>query len=131
MHISEVRSSTSHMQDFYDLCAKPKQQSWSSAVSTPICSDSTNSSDGTDSTVRCRLLFRRSWMQVSRDRATNFSRICVNISSAFIFGSIFWRMRRSQSNIQDRMGLLQVRPESAVRGIYMRLETKKEESPKP
>jgi hypothetical protein len=31
-----------------------------------------------------------------------------NISSAVIFGGIFWRMGASQSSIQDRMGLLQV-----------------------
>jgi hypothetical protein len=32
-----------------------------------------------------------------------------NISSALIFGAIFWRLKRKQSSIQDRLGLLQVR----------------------
>ena len=45
---------------------------------------------------------------MTRDKATNFSRAGVNVSSALIFGSIFWRMRRTQTAIQDRMGLLQV-----------------------
>ena len=47
--------------------------------------------------------------QVSRDKATNIARAMSNVSSAVIFGGIFWRMGRSQSSIQDRMGLLQVR----------------------
>jgi hypothetical protein len=32
-----------------------------------------------------------------------------NVFSALIFGAIFFRIKRSQSSIQDRMGLLQVR----------------------
>ncbi len=28
--------------------------------------------------------------------------------SALVFGAIFWRIKRSQSSVQDRMGLLQV-----------------------
>lgn len=50
------------------------------------------------------LAYRR---QVSRDKATNIGRSMSNISSAVIFGGIFWRMGRSQGSIQDRMGLLQ------------------------
>lgn len=45
--------------------------------------------------------------QVSRDKATNIGRAISNVSSAVIFGGIFWRMGASQSSIQDRMGLLQ------------------------
>lgn len=45
--------------------------------------------------------------QITRDRATNIARAASNVSSALIFGGIFWRMGRSQSAIQDRMGLLQ------------------------
>jgi hypothetical protein len=48
--------------------------------------------------------------QVSRDKATNIARAMSNVSSAVIFGGIFWRMGRSQSSIQDRMGLLQAMP---------------------
>ncbi|KAK9828034.1 hypothetical protein WJX81_003580 [Elliptochloris bilobata] len=55
-----------------------------------------------------QLLFSRSWRQISRDRATNIARAASNVSSALIFGGIFWRMGRAQSAIQDRMGLLQV-----------------------
>lgn len=55
-----------------------------------------------------RLLLVRSWRQVSRDRATNVARVLANVNSAVIFAAIFWRMKRSQSSIQNRMGLLQV-----------------------
>lgn len=48
--------------------------------------------------------------QISRDKATNVARAMSNLSSAIIFGGIFWRMGRSQTSIQDRMGLMQVRP---------------------
>ena len=44
---------------------------------------------------------------MSRDKATNIGRAMSNVSSAVIFGGIFWRMGCSQSSIQDRMGLLQ------------------------
>ncbi|KAL3830815.1 hypothetical protein ACJIZ3_019617 [Penstemon smallii] len=55
-----------------------------------------------------RLLLRRAWMQASRDGPTNKVRTRMSIASALIFGSVFWRMGRSQTSIQDRMGLLQV-----------------------
>ena len=58
--------------------------------------------------LQSRLLLQRSWRQIARDKATNFSRAMSNISSAIIFGSIYWRLGRSQISIQDRMGLLQV-----------------------
>ena len=48
--------------------------------------------------------------QISRDQATNVARAMSNVSSAIIFGGIFWRMGRSQTSIQDRMGLMQVIP---------------------
>lgn len=54
------------------------------------------------------LLFGRSLRQVLRDRATNLGRASSQLSSALVFASIYWRMRRSQSSIQDRMGLLQI-----------------------
>lgn len=69
-----------------------------------------------DVPLRCRLLFARSWRQATRDKATNIARAGTNISSALIFGSIYFRMRRSQSTIQDRLGLLQVRMGSGSRG---------------
>uniref|UniRef100_A0A383W6T5 ABC transporter domain-containing protein n=1 Tax=Tetradesmus obliquus TaxID=3088 RepID=A0A383W6T5_TETOB len=55
-----------------------------------------------------RLLLRRSWRQITRDKAAAMARLSSNVSSAVIFGAIFWRMQKKQSNIQDRMGLLQV-----------------------
>ncbi|KAL1568548.1 ABC transporter G member 7 [Salvia divinorum] len=54
------------------------------------------------------LLLRRAWMQASRDGPTNKVRSRMSIASAIIFGSVFWSMGRSQTSIQDRMGLLQV-----------------------
>uniref|UniRef100_A0A9I9D3P8 ABC transporter domain-containing protein n=1 Tax=Cucumis melo TaxID=3656 RepID=A0A9I9D3P8_CUCME len=60
------------------------------------------------------LLLNRAWMQLlmncqaSRDGPTNKVRARMSIASAIIFGSVFWRMGRSQTSIQDRMGLLQV-----------------------
>ncbi|KAI3959903.1 hypothetical protein MKW92_020401 [Papaver armeniacum] len=55
-----------------------------------------------------RLLLKRAWMQASRDGPTNKVRARMSVASAIIFGSVFWRMGRSQTSIQDRMGLLQV-----------------------
>ncbi|OAY47212.1 ABC transporter G family member 7 isoform X2 [Manihot esculenta] len=54
------------------------------------------------------LLLKRAWMQASRDGPTNKVRARMSIASAIIFGSVFWRMGRSQTSVQDRMGLLQV-----------------------
>ncbi|XP_009775365.1 ABC transporter G family member 7 isoform X2 [Nicotiana sylvestris] len=54
------------------------------------------------------LLLKRAWMQASRDGPTNKVRARMSMASALIFGSVFWRMGRSQTSIQDRMGLLQV-----------------------
>lgn len=54
------------------------------------------------------LLLKRAWMQASRDGPTNKVRARMSVASAMIFGSVFWRMGRSQTSIQDRMGLLQV-----------------------
>jgi hypothetical protein len=51
-------------------------------------------------------------VQVTRDKSTNLVRGAMNITSALIFGSIFWRLGFKQSTIQDRMGLLQVRSET-------------------
>ncbi|CAL5383123.1 unnamed protein product [Camellia sinensis] len=56
------------------------------------------------------LLLKRAWMQASRDGPTNKVRARMSI----IFGSVFWRMGRSQSSIQDRMGLLQMFPHAFI-----------------
>jgi ABC-type multidrug transport system ATPase subunit len=61
------------------------------------------------------LLLKRSWRQVTRDKATLASRASSQISSAAVFSGIYWRMGRGQPAIQDRLGLLQV---SAV-GVAM------------
>lgn len=55
-----------------------------------------------------QLLLKRAWMQASRDGPTNKVRARMSVASAIIFGSVFWRMGRSQTSIQDRFGLLQV-----------------------
>lgn len=55
-----------------------------------------------------QLLLRRAWRQTTRDSSTNRVRGTMSVTSALIFGSIFWRMGRSQTSVQDRMGLLQV-----------------------
>jgi len=54
------------------------------------------------------LLFKRSWRQVTRDKATNISRAMSQISSALVFSTIYWRLGTSHANIQDRVGLLKV-----------------------
>lgn len=48
------------------------------------------------------------YKQASRDGPTNKVRARMSIASALIFGSVFWRMGRTQTSIQDRLGLLQV-----------------------
>ena len=55
------------------------------------------------------LLLGRSWRQATRDKAANVARAGSSISSAVIFGAIFFRLPRTQTAIQDRFGLLQVR----------------------
>jgi hypothetical protein len=55
-----------------------------------------------------RLLLARSWRQVTRDRATAIARLSSNLSSALVFGAIYFRLGRGQHTVQDRLGLLQV-----------------------
>ena len=57
---------------------------------------------------QAQLLLKRSWRQISRDKATIVARTVANVSAALIFGSIFNRMKLSETAIQDRLGLLQV-----------------------
>ncbi|KAH7658548.1 Sulfate-transporting ATPase protein [Dioscorea alata] len=54
------------------------------------------------------LLLKRAWRQALRDGPTNKVRARMSVASAVIFGSVFWRMGKTQASIQDRMGLLQV-----------------------
>ncbi|KAF7808788.1 ABC transporter G family member 7 [Senna tora] len=54
------------------------------------------------------LLLKRAWMQAFRDGQTNQLWAKMSFTSAILFGSVFWKMGRSQTSIQDRMGLLQV-----------------------
>lgn len=58
--------------------------------------------------TQARLLLTRAWRQATRDRAATVARAASSLSSALIFGSIFWRLPRTQASIQDRLGLLQV-----------------------
>ncbi|CAD7696795.1 unnamed protein product [Ostreobium quekettii] len=55
-----------------------------------------------------RLLFRRSWRQAVRDKATNATRAMININSAIVFGFIYFRLKATSATVQDRLGLLQV-----------------------
>ncbi|KAI9088684.1 hypothetical protein K1719_029798 [Acacia pycnantha] len=54
------------------------------------------------------LLLRRSWMQASSDGPTNKVQATMSIATAVFFGSVFWRMGRSQTSRRDRKRLLQV-----------------------
>lgn len=55
-----------------------------------------------------RVLLSRAWKQIIRDKKTNISRFMSSLMSALLFGAIYWRIGRTQSTIQDRLGLLQV-----------------------
>lgn len=63
---------------------------------------------GVDMFKQIKLLLGRAWKQMSRDKKTNISRFMSSLMSALLFGSIYWRIGRTQSTIQDRLGLLQV-----------------------
>lgn len=53
-------------------------------------------------------LLRRAFQQASRDKKTNKSRFFSSFFSSVLFGAIYWKIGRTQSTIQDRLGLLQV-----------------------
>ena len=55
-----------------------------------------------------RLLLGRSWKQARRDKKTNVARLGMNVGSALIFGSIYYRTKLVASAVQDRVGLLQL-----------------------
>ena len=69
------------------------------------------------------LLLRRSWRQVKRDKATNIVRLMTSLNSAMVFGSIFWKMKLTQTAIQDRLGLLQVSAINAAMSALMKTLT--------
>ena len=54
------------------------------------------------------LLLSRSWKQIRRDKATLVSRASSQMSSAIVFSAIYWRLGLKQSDIQSRLGLIQV-----------------------
>ena len=54
------------------------------------------------------LLLNRSWKQISRDKATLISRASSQMSSAIVFSAIYWKLGLKQSDIQSRLGLIQV-----------------------
>jgi hypothetical protein len=58
--------------------------------------------------LQLRVLFKRSWRQVTRDKAAIKLRVITNMQSAVTFGIIWWRLRRVQQAIASRIGLLQV-----------------------
>jgi hypothetical protein len=77
-------------------------------LGTAFTQPKTNTQTHTQPPRQFGLLVRRSWRQVTRDKATAIARLMSNLSSAIVFGAIYFRMGRSQSSIQDRLGLLQV-----------------------
>lgn len=46
---------------------------------------------------------------MTRDKAAIKLRIFSNIQSAVVFGTIWWRLRKIQSSVPSRLGMLQVR----------------------
>jgi hypothetical protein len=58
--------------------------------------------------LQLKMLFRRSWRQVSRDKAAIKLRVATAVQSAVVFGCIWWRLRRLQQSVLSRLGLLQV-----------------------
>lgn len=93
-------------------------KAWKDAVKAELGTGDTGKNGGLDSglTVATNasswrqflLLFRRSWRQAIRDKATNKARLGVNLNSAILFGLIFFRMKLTPATVQDRLGLLQV-----------------------
>jgi ABC-type multidrug transport system permease subunit len=69
------------------------------------------------------LLLRRSWRQVTRDKAGLVSRLGSTLSSALIFSSVYWRLNHSQAAIQSRLGLLQVAAVSTTMTSLMKTLT--------
>nr|CAB3472433.1 unnamed protein product [Digitaria exilis] len=59
-------------------------------------------------TLPIPFVFFLMFSEAFRDGPTNKVRARMSVASAVIFGSVFWRMGKSQTSIQDRMGLLQV-----------------------
>jgi len=65
-----------------------------------------------------QLLFSRAWKQIIRDKKNNMARLIPSIMSALLFGSIYWKLKLTQSAAMDRMGLLQV---SAINSAMLSL----------
>jgi hypothetical protein len=55
-----------------------------------------------------RILHRRAWRQVTRDKSLNIARLASSLFSSLLFGAIYFRMSKSDATIPDRLGLLQV-----------------------
>jgi len=64
--------------------------------------------EGAGRLKQLRVLFGRAWRQAIRDKQNNKVRAMSNLMSAVIFGTVFHKMGRRQTSIQDRQGLLQV-----------------------
>ena len=98
---------------FKKTAESPSKASSSAKVHRNGGKDEPESKPGKESPIarvalQWRVLLQRSWRQIKRDKGTTVARIMSNVSSAIIFGSIYWRMGRAQEGIQNRMGLLQV-----------------------
>ena len=69
------------------------------------------------------LLFHRAFKQVVRDKTTNRIRLTANLNSAFVFGSIFWKLKMDPASMQNRFGLLQVSTINAAMAALMKTLT--------
>lgn len=71
--------------------------------------------------LQLRCLLKRSWRQVTRDKAAIKLRVFSNMQSALVFGTIWWRLRNIQKAVASRLGMLQVwappRPSSTGRNL--------------
>lgn len=55
-----------------------------------------------------RILFRRAWKNVTRDKSLNIARLMSGLFSSLLFGAIYYKMGTTSKSIPDRLGLLQV-----------------------
>ena len=65
-----------------------------------------------------KILHRRAWRQVTRDKALNIARLMSSLFSSLLFGAIYFKMGNGVKTIPDRLGLLQVAAGKFPHSIY-------------
>lgn len=55
-----------------------------------------------------KVLFKRAWIQVTRDKPLNIARLMSSLFSSLLFGAIYFQLSNSAKTVPDRLGLLQV-----------------------